>query len=132
MTLVPTSLVWRFDGSSDFSDVASARRYVRKALADIDPAISSDMQLVVSELMTNAIEHAAGPEVTVELAIHDHAVMLSVTCHGSAPLAPVEDWQPAPPEARAGRGLAIVRQLATHVAVDHAGDALRIRVERAR
>ena len=58
MSLVPDSLVRRFDCSSDFSDVASARRFVRQSLVGIDPAVSSDMQLVVSELMTNAMKYA--------------------------------------------------------------------------
>jgi anti-sigma regulatory factor (Ser/Thr protein kinase) len=132
MSLMPSSIARQFDGSSDFSDVASARRFVRQSLADLDPALSADLQLVTSELMTNAIEHAASPHVTVELDIGEHDVVLTVTNYGSAPLAPVESWVPAPPEARAGRGLAIVRELATRVEVEHAGGALRVRVHRAR
>jgi anti-sigma regulatory factor (Ser/Thr protein kinase) len=132
MSLMPSSLARQFDCSSDFSDVAAARRFVRQALTGIDPEVSADLQLVTSELMTNAIEHAASPHVTVELEIHDGEVVLTVTSHGSAPLAPVESWVPAPPDARAGRGLAIVRELATEVEVEHAAGALRVRVHRAR
>jgi anti-sigma regulatory factor (Ser/Thr protein kinase) len=129
---VPNPLVRGFDHSSDFSDVAVARRFVREALADVDPAISADLQLAVSELMTNAIEHAAGPHVTVEVAIDVGEVVLTVTSHGSGPLAPVTTWEPARPEASAGRGLAIVRSVATNVTVEHVGDTLRISVHRAR
>lgn len=132
MASVPSPLVRRFDHSSDFSDVAAARRFVREALADVDSAISADLQLAVSELMTNAIEHAASPHVTVEVAIDVDEVVLTVTSHGSGPLAPVATWEPAPPEASAGRGLAIVRSVATNVTVDHVDDTLRISVHRAR
>lgn len=132
MRSVPSRLVRKFEQSSDFSDVAAARRFVRQALADVDPAISADLQLAVSELVTNAIDHAASPHVTVEVAIEAGEVVLTVTSHGSGPLAPVTTWVPAAPEASAGRGLAIVRSVATKVTVDHRGDTLRISVHRAR
>ncbi len=132
MPSVPSRLVRKFEQSSDFSDVAAARRFVRQALADVDPAISADLQLAVSELVTNAIDHAASPHVTVEVAIEAGEVVLTVTSHGSGPLAPVTTWVPAPPEASAGRGLAIVRSIATNVTVDHRGDTLRISVHRTR
>jgi anti-sigma regulatory factor (Ser/Thr protein kinase) len=132
MPSVPDPIVRRFDHSSDFSDVAAARRFVRQALADVDPAISTDLQLAVSELMTNAIEHALSPHITVEVTIDVGEVVLTVTSHGSGPLAPVSTWEPAPPVASAGRGLGIVRSVATNVTVDHVDDTLRISVHRAR
>lgn len=124
--------VRRFSGTSDFSDVAAARRFVRSQLSEINPDVSSDLQLVVSELVTNAVEHAHAEHVTVDVTIDGNAVVLTVAHRGTLDDLPdVADWRPAPADALAGRGLGIVRRLATSVTVEQQGDQVCIVVRRA-
>ena len=53
---------------ADTSQVAAARRFVRRLLGDSVPAqIANDLQLIASELFTNAVEYGGAP--TVELAV---------------------------------------------------------------
>lgn len=123
--------VREFRGTSDFADVSAARRFVRSQLVDIDPAVSSDMQLAVSELVTNAIEHGHADTVIVDISCVDGEVILVVTHPGTTDDLPdVDSWQPAPPEALAGRGLGIVRHLATSVSMRRLGDRVSITVRR--
>jgi anti-sigma regulatory factor (Ser/Thr protein kinase) len=123
-------MIRQFDCTSDFSDVAAARRFVRSSLADVSADVVADLQLIVSELMTNAIEHGSCSDVTVELGVDDREIVLSVTSRGEGEIPPVAEWVAAPADALAGRGLAIVRELASHVWVTRDGDLSTVHVVR--
>ncbi|MBB5934883.1 SpoIIE family protein phosphatase [Streptomyces zagrosensis] len=88
--------------------VASARRFVRTALGGAAPHVVDTAQLLVSELVTNAVLHAATD------------VHVSVRTVGSRVCVQVSDARPArcltprksPPYAGTGQGLAMVELLA--------------------
>ncbi|WP_345608685.1 ATP-binding protein [Streptomyces sanyensis] len=105
--------VWRFTAPAVDASVPQSRRAVRELLARQGvPAAEDTVQgllLIVSELVTNAVRHAAllSPEVAVELAIGSGWVRVSV-----------EDAHPYRPRAleadsaqTGGRGLLLVREI---------------------
>jgi anti-sigma regulatory factor (Ser/Thr protein kinase) len=91
-----------------------ARRVVRDALAEVgEPALVPSAELAVSELVTNAILHAA---TTVELTIEVTAASITVR---------VRDWHDRLPVQRDpadtatnGRGLAIVAAVSDDHGID--------------
>jgi serine/threonine-protein kinase RsbW len=107
--------------------VAGVRHAVVDHLAQrgVPSTVIDDIELVTSELVTNAIVHprprAGGSAIHVHLVLTD-AVEVVVTNDGSAgPIPPVDEWRPAPAVAPSGRGLGIVRRLCDHVTVEQRG-----------
>ncbi|QNP66454.1 ATP-binding protein [Streptomyces genisteinicus] len=105
--------VWRFTAPAVDVSVPQARRAVRDLLDRQGVPVSDDtvqgLMLIVSELVTNAVRHAAllSPEVAVEVAIGERWVRVSV-----------EDNHPYRPKAletdsaqTGGRGLLLVREV---------------------
>lgn len=113
-------------------NVAAARRFVRNVLAPVDSdQLVTDLELVTSELVTNAIEHAVGDVVDVTVSCDDDLVTLSVTSRGNEhQVGPSAHWRIADPGSITGRGLGIVRSLADRIDVRHRDGELRIVVER--
>jgi anti-sigma regulatory factor (Ser/Thr protein kinase) len=69
------------------------------------------VQLVVSELVTNAVLHAPqSPAITLELFMTDGAVRVMVSDH--SPRAPARRSHPTPWSAESGRGVELVDSLA--------------------
>ncbi len=104
---------------------------VRHAVVDhlqqhgVPSVVAEDVELVTSELVTNAIVHprrsGSRTRVLVRIVVAD-SVKVSVANRGSViDIPPVEDWGPAPPRAVVGRGLGIVRRLSDAVAVEQRG-----------
>ncbi|MEV7686730.1 ATP-binding protein [Streptomyces bungoensis] len=102
------SAAWNTAGAS----VNGARQAVRTLLARAghrpDQRPSQDAQLVVSELVTNALRHAPGPG----------ALLLEVASDATTLLIAVRDTSPRPPEVQArdggrigGHGLHLVSRL---------------------
>lgn len=119
--------------SADVEHVSTARRFVRRALVDAPADISDDLQLAVSELVTNAIEHGHGQEVEVVTDRRPDGFAVSVTsADAKAEIGPDEEWEVADAPERTGRGLGIVRELADRVEVRRRGELLTITVVRAR
>jgi anti-sigma regulatory factor (Ser/Thr protein kinase) len=88
---------------------AQARRVVRQVLADVVPAdLTHTAELLVSELVTNAITHGTGI-VTVSIDCTDH--ILAVTVGDDAPGVP--EIQPECLMALGGRGLRMIDTLAS-------------------
>jgi serine/threonine-protein kinase RsbW len=107
--------------------VASVRHAVVDHLAEhgVPSTVIDDIELVTSELVTNAIIHprpgAGEPAIHVHLVLTD-AVEIVVANNGSADtIPPVDEWRPAPATAPSGRGLGIVRRLCDHVTVEQRG-----------
>jgi anti-sigma regulatory factor (Ser/Thr protein kinase) len=128
---VGDSEVRRLELAPDFSNVAVARRFVLSEMAGDEAALRDDLQLVVSELVSNAIEHGLRDSVAIEFERTESAVVVRVESTGSSPgVGPVGQWEPARPDEINGRGLAIVRGLADHVTIDRSHDRLQVTVTR--
>jgi anti-sigma regulatory factor (Ser/Thr protein kinase) len=119
--------------SNDTANISSVRRFVRQVLVECEAHdVVADVELMASELVTNAIEHGTGDEIEVTVTCDGHQVTLSVTSRGRAEqVGPHADWQVAEPGSITGRGLGIVRVLADRIDVCRRSDDLRITVERA-
>ena len=91
--------------------VADARRFTREAFP-AGPA-ADDIELVVSELMTNSVEHSdsrKGGQVVITFSIGRGRIRVEVSDDGSAQNSPrLTDATDPTEEAEAGRGLMIVR-----------------------
>jgi PAS domain S-box-containing protein len=113
-------------------ELAAIRRTVRgwAYAAALDEDTTDDLQLAINEAVANAVEHAygAGPAGVVHYSVTragDGAVDVVVRDEGR--------WRPPPADSGSrGRGLALIRRLATDVEVEHpgpdGGTAVRFRV----
>jgi two-component sensor histidine kinase len=110
---LPYEGVWRFTAPAVEVSVPQARHAVRDLLERQDVPTAADvfhgLLLIVSELVTNAVLHAAllSPEVTIEVTVGARWVRVSV-----------EDSHPYRPKAletdaaqTGGRGLMLVREI---------------------
>ena len=110
---LPYEGVWRFTAAAVDASVPQARRAVRDLLARQGVPVSDDLVhgllLIVSELVTNVVKHAAllSPTLAVEVAVGAEWVRVSV-----------EDSHPYRPTALetdhgrlGGRGLLLVREV---------------------
>jgi anti-sigma regulatory factor (Ser/Thr protein kinase) len=89
---------------------AEARGQVRAAIAAWNVPVDADAAvLLASELVTNAVKHAAGE--TITLGIRCARNRLRVDVHDTSPSSPVVTSAPA--GAEAGRGLVLVADLST-------------------
>ncbi|MDK1473006.1 ATP-binding protein [Streptomyces sp. 549] len=101
---------------------AHARRFTADFLHDVDesgvfvpPRSLEDVQLVVSELVTNAVKYAGGPAL-LTLSVDPVESTIQVTVWDASPVAPVL----LPPDAArvGGHGLEIVHALSLSVHVE--------------
>lgn len=76
-------------------------------------AFVDDATLIVSELVTNAIQHGDGGQITMTMTLRDGLLRLAV--HGETPGLPIV--RIAPHDAECGRGLFLV----DHLAAAHGG-----------
>jgi len=113
----------RFGGHT--SSVRAARLFVRQAAAEVldlegsESDLPGDLELVVSELVTNAIEHGLDEPVTVIVAATADTVVVSVrSVRTPSGIADPSTWASPLPAVRTGRGLAIVRSISDEVLVD--------------
>jgi signal transduction histidine kinase len=100
------SWVCSFELPGVHASVPTARRYVRTVLGDG----ASDVELAVSELVTNALEHSesgAGGTIVLRLAGGEQRLRVEVTDAGSAVSRP--HLERAEVDDESGRGLEIVR-----------------------
>jgi anti-sigma regulatory factor (Ser/Thr protein kinase) len=89
--------------------VPAARRQVQAAIrAWAVPADPADVALLTSELVTNAVRHAAGPVVTLVVSCSPGQVRVDV--HDTSSVLPATADVPA--DAESGRGLHLVASLA--------------------
>ncbi|MGW6027608.1 ATP-binding protein [Streptomyces sp. NPDC055099] len=91
-----------------------ARAYVGATLADwgVAETVRADLQLIVSELATNAVAYTRSSEITVEIILTDDEAAVSVGDHGNHGPDRQLHAQLAAPDAERGRGLLIVEALA--------------------
>jgi len=114
------------------SQVAYARRFVRRLLDGSVPAeIASDLQLVASELFTNAVEHGNAGTVEISIESTPEYVGVCVISGGPSPsVGPIIEWSVADADAINGRGLGIVRQLADELIVERGTDRFAVTARR--
>jgi anti-sigma regulatory factor (Ser/Thr protein kinase) len=100
---------WEWDYPPDDDCARTARRDVLRCLkeARVDDSLWDDVQLVVSELVANAVRHAA-TDCTVSILIGSEHVRVEVFDGDARPPSPLA----AGPDATWGRGLVIVTALA--------------------
>jgi len=94
------------------SIVGTARDATRELRGSLDAETFEAVQLVVSELVTNAIRHsglAAGDTIRLRVAVRDHSVLAEVSDTGSGFRAPTP---PTPRGIAGGFGLFLVDRLA--------------------
>jgi anti-sigma regulatory factor (Ser/Thr protein kinase) len=105
----------------------TASRLALAGLEDrLDQNVLFDIRLLVSELVTNCVKHAAvGPEDSIVLTvdIQDHHVRVSVSDQGPGFEPPQTPLSEAAAEAGSGWGLFLVDQLADGWGVEREGGA---------
>ena len=113
----------RFGGQT--SSIRAARLFVRQAAAEVldlagpESDLPGNLELAVSELVTNAIEHGLEEPVTVIVAATAGTVVVSVrSVRTPSGIADPSTWASPLPALRTGRGLAIVRSISDEVSVD--------------
>jgi DNA-binding NarL/FixJ family response regulator len=104
------------DLAGSASSAAQSRRFVRELLADADRDLVADVELLVSELVTNAVTHT---EAEPRLEIHILRDRIRVEVYDDDPTMPRERV----PEARelGGRGLGFVHRLSSRWGSEPAG-----------
>lgn len=116
---------------ADAAEVASARRFVRRVLdGEIAAEVVGDLQLITSELFTNAIEHGARDAVELAVECHGDTAEVTVRSGGPADVGPAVDWEVAEADSITGRGLGIVRQLADELIVERTDGAFVVTARR--
>lgn len=119
-TTVEDSRYWSYVGNHA-DDASCVRRDVRGFLEDQADAERSDLdaaELVVGELIANAVRHGA-PPFGICIDWHDDPPILCVVDRGAG-MRPV---YPAPdPQSEHGRGLLLVRSIVGEVVVDGPGE----------
>ena len=117
----PTALdVLHVDLDSSTSSPGQARQVVRDTLVSWRMAGLVDVvQLVVSELVTNAVRHGRPP---VHLALLRRPQELCLEVHDGAAWQPAGGARVAAMDAESGRGLHIVAALASDVTVERVPD----------
>lgn len=126
-----------FEVPASPEQVATARHVVVDFLSGrgVPSVMVDDMELVTSELVTNAIIHPEATSgrvgtVAVDVELNDAVVLLVSNVGPAGAIPPVDSWQPAPPLAASGRGLGIVRRLCDVVSVEQDGDRAVVRCRR--
>lgn len=117
------------------AEISKARHFVRRYASNhLDADRLSDLELVTSELVTNALEHGDDScghahddddfEVEVTVGVHDNVLDVTV----SAPASELPRLEPGivPVSSRRGRGLFIVTALCDNVSVSASDCLVRV------
>jgi anti-sigma regulatory factor (Ser/Thr protein kinase) len=119
--------------AGETSSIGHARRFVRDATAGVGDSIvradlAGDLELAVSELVTNAVQYGLAGPVTVRVNVTDAAIEVSVrSARTSSRITDPSTWAGPLPAMRTGRGLAIVRAISDDVSVDADDDNVTVR-----
>ena len=94
--------------------IRGARRFVKAEVAEIGATGVSldDIELVASELATNAVEHGSGRRFQVSIVAGDAHIDVEVTSEfDGVGVADPSEWASPPPGSISGRGLNLVKML---------------------
>lgn len=97
----------------DRDAVAQARKFTLAALGNAPASVAGDAELVVAELVTNAVLHGR-PPITVRVVQHAEGSRVEVVDFGSRPPVRIRDAG----QSMTGRGLALVAALSTEWGVE--------------
>jgi anti-sigma regulatory factor (Ser/Thr protein kinase) len=102
---------------------ARARRALSRLRADIDPPLMETLRLLVTELVSNSVRHAASETVVLRIVVGRSAVLTEVTDEG-----PGFDPRETVPSAtdEGGWGLFLVERLAHRWGVSQEDQATRV------
>jgi anti-sigma regulatory factor (Ser/Thr protein kinase) len=123
------SLTAVIDSRAD--QLTELRRRVRELATSVDcpDAVSSDLELVVSELATNVIRHTRAPSMNVHVEVESGAGRQQWTVCVDNQVLPIslddDDGAPAPPAG--GRGLRIVAAIMDDIDVSETDGRMTIR-----
>ncbi|WP_225824169.1 ATP-binding protein [Streptomyces naphthomycinicus] len=116
------SIWWSLHLRREAASVPLARRLLLGTMetAGVDPEISYDLSVALSEACANAVEHGGNATSGVSEAYRVTAYLDGEKCRievaDSGPgLARGQEPRPAGPDAEHGRGLFLIRELADHV-----------------
>src|SRR4051794_19961044 len=117
---------------ADPAQVTAARHAVVEHLSrnGVSSVAVDDLELVASELITNAVVHppvSSDAVVLVHVEVADSVAMTVANVGWADRIPPVDTWLPAAPDAVSGRGLGIVRRLCDEVAVEQRGELTVVR-----
>ena len=111
--------------ASTTASIGAARRFVREYVGrsvgrrEIRADLLGDVELAVSELVTNAVEYGLAEPVTVRVAADAGALVVSVgSARAPDGVADPSTWSGPRPAVRTGRVLAIVRAVTDRVSVE--------------
>jgi anti-sigma regulatory factor (Ser/Thr protein kinase) len=118
--------------SADTASIGEARRFVRDIAAESMNGrrddLLGDVELAVSELVTNAVEYGLDEPVAVSVTIAPASIVVSVrSARTSSAIADPSTWAGPLPAMRTGRGLAIVRSVSDDVSVDADDSTVTVR-----
>ncbi|MFG2606817.1 ATP-binding protein [Streptomyces sp. NPDC048514] len=117
------SIWWSLHLRREAASVPLARRLLIGTMetAGVDPEISYDLSVALSEACANAVQHGGGtapgaaPEAyRVTAYLDGEKCRIEVADSGPGP-ARLPEVRPARPDAEHGRGLCLIRELADHV-----------------
>jgi anti-sigma regulatory factor (Ser/Thr protein kinase) len=111
----------RLSGSPDAA--AKARRGLSRLRADIDPPLMETLRLLVTELVSNAVKHAAAGTVTLKVIVGRATVLTEVTDEGPG-FDPAQTGTPR--ENHSGWGLFLVGRLAERWGVSRNGSSTSV------
>jgi anti-sigma regulatory factor (Ser/Thr protein kinase) len=115
------NLALRLAGGS--TAAARARRALARVSADLDPSLTETLRLLVTELVSNAVAHAAAETVSLKVLVARNAVFTEVTDPGPG-------FDPGttgvPREGYSGFGLFLVDRLADRWGVVRNGAATKV------
>jgi anti-sigma regulatory factor (Ser/Thr protein kinase) len=118
---VDENLSLRLPGGPDAA--AHARRELSRLRTDLDPPLAETLRLLVTELVSNAVRHAAAETVSLKVLVGRSAVFTEVKDAGPG-FDPAETGVPRADHT--GWGLFLVERLADHWGVAHERTATRV------
>lgn len=124
------ALTFVVDVAPDLDEVAEVRR---RAIGEAEAvgystARLQDLAVVLSELLTNAVESGTSAPIGLELRVvpgRAHVVVTNAVDEADIP--PRKDWGPETLLANRGRGLAIVEAMSQHVVVEKSDGEVVVR-----
>ena len=111
------------------ASVAEARRALGPLEGRISPTLLEELRLLVSELVTNSVQHArmdSADSIELRVMVSGTSVRMEVTDTGAG--FEVLDRGLPPPEQASGRGLFVVQRLSDRWGVDREPDGTETRV----
>ncbi|MEU3823821.1 ATP-binding protein [Streptomyces sp. SID486] len=117
------SIWWSLHLRREAASVPLARRLLIGTMetAGVDPEISYDLSVALSEACANAVEHGGNPcpgaseAYRVTAYLDGEKCRIEVSDSGSGFTRATQDLRPARTDAEHGRGLCLIRELADHV-----------------